>query len=94
MIFTKYVNWKALSTLGVNGHRAVRNALRQDEIYVSFLMREVLSSPEKFFFVKSLDPQGAEKFMVLLQDVSSIRAVCELRVYQRSVDGQKLVVDA
>jgi len=58
-----------LSTCGVSGHGALRNALEQDENYVSVLMREVLSSAENITSVRSLDPQGAEQFMVLLQDL-------------------------
>jgi hypothetical protein len=70
--FTDCLHRKILSTCGVSGHGALRNALEQDENYVSVLMREVLSSAENITSVRSLDPQGAEQFMVLLQDVSSI----------------------
>lgn len=70
-MFTDSLRGKMLSTLGVSEHQVLRNALEQDDTYISVLMREVLSSPENITLVKSLDPQGAQQFMELLQDVSS-----------------------
>ena len=86
-IFTDCLQWKILSTCGVSGHGPLRNALEQDENHVSVLMREVLSSAENITLIRSLDPQGAEQFMILLQDVSSISTGNESRTYTCIVNG-------
>ena len=86
-IFTDCLQWKILSTCGVSGHGPLRNALEQDENHVSVLMCEVLSSAENITLIRSLDPQGAEQFMILLQEVSSISTGDESRTYKCIVNG-------